>query len=83
MPRVYKLGADLLIGGRNHTKLAERVQMLLERCQVAGMTLASNKVQVGKKVSLVFTSSKGTNSMRTPKRWRQRPSFLGPRPSRS
>ena len=51
LPGVFKLVDDLLIGGRDYAQLAERVEALLKRCQDSGMTLASNKVQVGTKVS--------------------------------
>ena len=49
--RVFRLADDLLVWERDYTQLAERVGALLKRCQEAGMTLASNKVQVGSKVS--------------------------------
>ena len=52
--RALKLVNNLLIGGRDYTQLAERVDALLKRCQEAGMTLASNKVQVESKV--IFAS---------------------------
>ena len=53
LPRVFKLVDNRLIGGRDYKELAERVGALLNRCRKAGMTLASNKVQVGMKVSFV------------------------------
>ena len=48
--RALKLVNNLLIGGRDYTQLAERVDALLKRCQETGMTLASNKVKVESKV---------------------------------
>ena len=48
---VFKLVDHLFIGVSDCTQLAERVEALLNRCQEAGMTLVSNKVQVGTKVS--------------------------------
>ena len=51
MDGVYKLVNDFLIGGHNYTQFAERVDPLLKKCQEARMTLVSNKVQVGRKVS--------------------------------
>ena len=48
---VYKLVDDFLIGGHDYTQFAERVDPLLKKCQEARMTLVSNKVQVGRKVS--------------------------------
>ena len=48
---MFKLVDDLLIGGCDNKELAERMEALLARCQKAGMTLTTNKVQVGRKVS--------------------------------
>ena len=47
---VFKLVDNLLIGGRDCAQLAERLEAFLARCQKAGMTIASKKVQVGSKV---------------------------------
>ena len=68
---VFKLVDDLLIGGRDYVQLAERVEALLKRCQSAGMTLASNKVQVVSKVSFAATSLMATHSTPTPRRYKR------------
>ena len=47
---VFKLVDNLLIGGWDCAQLAERLEAFLARCQKAGMTHASNKVQLGSKV---------------------------------
>ena len=57
---VYKLVDDLIIGGKDYVQLAERLEALLMRCRKAGMTLASNKVQVGSRVSFVGCIIDGT-----------------------
>ena len=44
---VFKLVDDLIIGGKDYAQWAERLEGLLIRCRAAGMTLASNQVQVG------------------------------------
>ena len=44
---VYKLVDDLIIGGKDYTQLAERLEVILMRCRKAGMTLASNNVGAG------------------------------------
>ena len=43
LPGVFKLVDDMLIGGK--------ALALFKRCRKAGMTLASNKVQVGSRVN--------------------------------
>ena len=48
---VFKFVDDLIIGGKDYAQLAERLKALLIRCRAVGMTLASNKVQVGSRVS--------------------------------
>ena len=48
---MYKLMDDLLLGGEDNKQLAERLEKLLATCKDAGMTLSSNKVQLGEKVS--------------------------------
>ena len=51
---VFKLVDDMLIGGRDYAQLVERLKALLKRCREAGMTLASNKVQVGAQSQLCW-----------------------------
>ena len=51
---------DMHIGGCGYAQLAERLEALLKRCQEAGMTLASNKVQVGRRVSFAGYIIEGT-----------------------
>ena len=65
---VFKLVDDILIGGRGYTQLAERLEALLKRCQEAGMTLASNKVQVGSRVSFAGYIIDGTTQYSNPKK---------------
>ena len=65
LPGVFKLVDYNLIGGRDYNQFAERATALLDRCQQAGMTLASNKVHVGSKVS--FASK---HTVRQPKEGR-------------
>ena len=48
---LFTLVDNLLIDGRDYVQLAKRVEALLKRCQKVRKTLASNKVQVGSKVS--------------------------------
>ena len=47
----FKPVDDMLIGGKDYAQLAERLKALLKMCRAAGMTLSSNKVQVGSRVS--------------------------------
>ena len=65
---VFKLVDDLLIGGRDYVQLAERVEALLKRCREAGMTLASNKVQVGSRVSFAGYIIDGNTQYPDPKK---------------
>ena len=65
---VFKLVDDLLIGGRDYVQLAERVEALLKRCREAGMTLASNKVQVGSRVSFAGYIIDGNTKYLDPKK---------------
>ena len=51
LPGVFKLVDNLLIGGRDYAELAARVDALLARCQAVNMTLSSNKIQVGPRVT--------------------------------
>ena len=48
--------------------MAERVEALLKRCQEAVMTLASNKVQVGTKVSFAGYIIEGNTKYPNPKK---------------
>ena len=48
---VFKLVEDMLIVGHDYAQLAEWLEALLKRCREKGMTLASNKVQVGSRVN--------------------------------
>ena len=65
---VFKLVDDMLIGGRDYTQLAEQLEALLKRCRKAGMTLASNKVQVGSRVSFASYIIEGTTQYPSPKK---------------
>ena len=65
---VYKLVDDLIIGGKDYVQLAERLEALLTRCRKAGMTLASNKVQVGSRVSFAGYIIDGTTQYPDPKK---------------
>ena len=65
---VFKLVDDMLIGGRDCNWLAERHEALLKRCREAGMTLASNKVQVGSRVSFAGYIIEGTTKYPDPKK---------------
>ena len=51
LPGTYKLVDDILIGAVDYEQLAERLEALLVRCDAADMTLSSNKVQVGTRVT--------------------------------
>ena len=68
LPGVFKLVDDLLIGGHNYKELAERVEGLLIRCRRASRTLASNKVQVGKKVSFAGYVIEGSTQYADPQK---------------
>ena len=59
LPMVCKLVDGILIGGRVYKELSERVEVLLVKCRMAGMTLASNKVQVGSRSPSPATSLRG------------------------
>ena len=65
---VFKLVNDMLIGGRNYVQLAEQLQALLKRCREAGMSLASNKVQVGSRVNFAGYIIEGTTQYPDPRR---------------
>ena len=65
---VIKLVDNMLIGGRDYAQLADRFKALLKRCRKAGMTLASNKVQVGSRVSFASYFIKGTTQYPSPKK---------------
>ena len=67
LPGFFKLVDNLLIGGRNYGQLAERVEALLKKCQEAGMTLASHKVQVETKVSFAGYVIDGNTQYPNPK----------------
>ena len=59
---------NMLVGGRDYTQLAEWLEALLKRCREAGMTLASNKVQVGSRVSFAGNIIDGTSKYPDPKK---------------
>ena len=65
---VFKLVDDMLIGAKDYTQLAERLEALLKRCKDAGMTLASNKVQVGSKVIFAGYIIDGTTQYPDPRK---------------
>ena len=65
---VFKLVDDMLIGGKDYAQLAERLEALLKRCREAGMTLASNKVQVGSRVNFASYIIDGTTQYPNPKK---------------
>ena len=65
---VFKLVDDMLIGGRDYTQLAERLKALLKMCREAVMILASNKVQVGSRVSFAGYIIDGTTQYHNPKK---------------
>ena len=62
---VFKLVDDLLIGGWDYIHLAERVEALLNRCQSAGMTRASNRFRWAAESALQDTSYMATLSTPT------------------
>ena len=64
----FKLVDNMLIGGRDYAQLADRFEALLKRCRKAGMTLASNKVQVGSRVSFASYIIEGTTQYPSPKK---------------
>ena len=68
LDRVFKLVNNLIIDGKYYAQLAERLKALLIRCRAAGMTLASNKVQVGSRVSFAGYIIKGTTQYTDPKK---------------
>ena len=51
LPGVFQLVDDILIGARDYEELVTRLEALLVRCDAANMTLSSNKVQVGPRVT--------------------------------
>ena len=51
LPGTFKLVDDILIGATDYEQLSVRLEALLVRCDAADMTLSSNKVQVGEKVT--------------------------------
>ena len=59
---------DLIIGGKDYAQLAERLEALLKRCRKRGMTLASNKVQVGSRVNFAGYVIDGTSQYPNPKK---------------
>ena len=65
---VYKLVDDLIIGGKDYAQLAECLEALLIRCRKVGMTLASNKVQVGSRVSFAGYIIDGATQYPDPKK---------------
>ena len=65
---VFKLVDDLIIGGKDYAQLAGRLEALLKRSRKAGMTLASNKVQVGSRVNFAGYVIDGTTQYPNPKK---------------
>ena len=65
---MFKLVDNMLMGGRDYAQLADRFEALLKRCRKAGMTLASNKVQVGSRVSFASYFIEGTTQYPSPKK---------------
>ena len=65
---VFKLVDDLIIGGKDYAQLEVRLEALLIRCRAAGMTLASNKVQEGSRVSFAGYIIDSTNQYPNPKK---------------
>ena len=65
---MIKLVDNMLIGGRDYDRLADRLKALLKRCRKAGMTLASNKVQVGSRVSFASYFIEETTQYPSPKK---------------
>ena len=57
---MFKLVDNMLIGGRDYAQLADRFE-----------ALASNKVQVGSRVSFASYITKGTTQYPVPRRWRR------------
>ena len=51
LPRVSNLVDDILIGACDYEELGWRMDALLATCETADMTLSSNKVQVGLRVT--------------------------------
>ena len=68
LPGVYKLVDDLLVGGKDYVELASRVSALLERCRGAGITLSSNKVQCGSRVTFAGYVVEGTTVFADPRK---------------
>ena len=48
---VFKLVDDFLVGAPDYDELARRMEALLARCDAADMTLLSNKVKMGPRVT--------------------------------
>ena len=67
LPGVFKLVDDMLIGGKDYAQLAERLEALLKRCRKAGMTTASNKVQVGSRFNFAGYIIDGNSQNPNPK----------------
>ena len=65
---VFKLVDNLIIGGKDYAQLEVRLEALLIRCRAAGMTLASNKVQEGSRVSFAGYIIDSTNQYPNPKK---------------
>ena len=65
---VFKLVDGMLIGGRDYAQLAEQLEALLKRCRKASMTLTSNKVQVGSRVSFAGYVIEGNIQYPDPKK---------------
>ena len=65
---IFKLVDELIIGGRDYAQLAERLEVLLIKCRAAGINLASNKVQVGSRVSFAGYIIDGTTQYPDPKK---------------
>ena len=66
--RIFKLVNHMIIGGKDYAHSAERLKALLKRCRAAGMTLASNKVKVVRKVSFAGYIIDGTTQYPDPKK---------------
>ena len=65
---VFKLMDNLIIGGKDYAQLAERLKAMLIRCRAAGMTLESNKVKVGSRVSFAGYIIDGTTQYPDPRK---------------
>jgi hypothetical protein len=65
---VFKLVDNLIIGGKDYAQLAERLKAMLIRCRAAGMTLESNKVKVGSRVSFAGYIIDGTTQYPDPRK---------------